>query len=321
MRRVLSTTIVRGTARSLLLRSQLCHPLGCVSYSNSAQLLHRVYVGNIPYRVTESDLASIFSHCGDIVHLNIVRNVVTQQSKGFGFVEFDSPEGVDEALRLTGTVAAGRSLVVKTATPSPADTFAERIPPPPPSSQLSSAISGPNPSRVYVGNLLYSKTPADIAALFHACGPIKYLNVVCESSTGRSKGYAFVEFESPSCAEVALQLHGAIVDGRTLIVKDAAENKREQKHPGFDVAPVPDTVYVANLPEDVLEDDLRGMFDHCGAIDSIRISHSPDFAQTFAHVKFASDECVAAALALSGSDFDGDTLLIHPATRRTPKTF
>ncbi|ETV91549.1 hypothetical protein H310_13932 [Aphanomyces invadans] len=311
MHHALSTLVQRAAARSLLRPSQLTRPLGCMrlsSLTSAPEPPYRVYVGNLSYRVTEGDLASIFSNCGNIVHVNIVKNSVTLQSKGFGFVEFDAPECVDEALRVGGTVAAGRLLVVKPATPSPADTFAKHIPPPssPPS-------LGPNPSKVYVGNLTFTKNEADIAELFHACGPIKHLNLVREADTGRSRGFGFVEFESPSCAQVALQLHGATIDGRTLIVKETL-----LPHTPV-VTHVPDTVYVSRLPENVLESDLRDMFSHCGTIDSVRISHSPDFSQTFAHIKFASVDSVEPAMQLTGADFDGEVVVVQKAMRRTSK--
>ena len=73
----------------------------------------RVYVGNLPYETTESDLLELFSGAGLVQNTEIITNKHTQRSKGFGFVQFQT---IDEAKRaveeLHDKEYMGRKLVV-----------------------------------------------------------------------------------------------------------------------------------------------------------------------------------------------------------------
>jgi len=73
----------------------------------------RVYVGNLSFDATESDLHELFSGVGSVQNVEIVSNRETQRSKGFGFVQLTS---VDEAKRAVDTLHdkeyMGRKLVV-----------------------------------------------------------------------------------------------------------------------------------------------------------------------------------------------------------------
>ncbi|MGC9325908.1 MAG: RNA recognition motif domain-containing protein, partial [Desulfomonilia bacterium] len=46
-----------------------------------------LYVGNLPYKVTESDLKDLFSPYGEVKSVKIIKDNYSNQSKGFGFVE------------------------------------------------------------------------------------------------------------------------------------------------------------------------------------------------------------------------------------------
>lgn len=76
-----------------------------------------IHVSNIPFRMSEHTLHHFFSQAGDIVHCRIIMDRKTQLPRGFGFVEFSSPEEAKKALDLNGTKLDGRPLAVKLATP------------------------------------------------------------------------------------------------------------------------------------------------------------------------------------------------------------
>eukprot|EP00768_Dysnectes_brevis_P003881 gnl/Dysnectes_brevis/2754_a3352_961.p1 GENE.gnl/Dysnectes_brevis/2754_a3352_961~~gnl/Dysnectes_brevis/2754_a3352_961.p1 ORF type:complete len:468 (-),score=50.47 gnl/Dysnectes_brevis/2754_a3352_961:1064-2467(-) len=62
-----------------------------------------LWVGNLTPNTTESELSTVFSECGNIHSVHILRNPVTKQHKGFAFIHFTSPESRSLALRLTPT--------------------------------------------------------------------------------------------------------------------------------------------------------------------------------------------------------------------------
>lgn len=59
--------------------------------NNSSANGHIIYVYGIG-QANESDLYSLFSHCGRILRINVIKNQKTGQCKGYGFVVFDSYE-------------------------------------------------------------------------------------------------------------------------------------------------------------------------------------------------------------------------------------
>ncbi len=79
--------------------------------------------------------------------------------------------------------------------------------------------------RLYVGNLPFSMTEADLRALFEAHGTVESVNVITDRETGRSRGFAFVEMEAGN-ADTAMQaLDGHETDGRSLRVNEANERR------------------------------------------------------------------------------------------------
>ncbi|ACK64439.1 RNP-1 like RNA-binding protein [Rippkaea orientalis PCC 8801] len=81
---------------------------------------------------------------------------------------------------------------------------------------------------IYVGNLAYEVTEADLNSVFGEYGSVKRVHVPMDRDTGRMRGFAFVEMESPSQEDSAIStLDGAEWMGRTLKVNKARE--REQR--------------------------------------------------------------------------------------------
>merc|ERR1712137_1078134 len=75
-----------------------------------------VFVGNIPYGVTEEQLKDIFGEAGSVVSFRIVHDRETGRSKGFGFCEYQDPSSAQNAMRdLNGYELNGRTLRVDTA--------------------------------------------------------------------------------------------------------------------------------------------------------------------------------------------------------------
>jgi len=82
----------------------------------------KIYVGNLPYSVTDSTLRSNFSEFGDVSTAKVMMDRDTGISKGFGFVEMKSPEGAEAAIAgLHGVSVQGRSIVVSLARPRDAE--------------------------------------------------------------------------------------------------------------------------------------------------------------------------------------------------------
>jgi RNA recognition motif-containing protein len=78
----------------------------------------KIYVGNLPYSVTNESLQSNFGEFGDVTSAKVMMDRDTGRSKGFGFVEMGSPEMAQAAITgLNGQQVDGRAIVVNLARP------------------------------------------------------------------------------------------------------------------------------------------------------------------------------------------------------------
>ena len=76
----------------------------------------RIFVGNIPFSASETDLKSIFERFGRVSSVRLATNVGNGNPRGFAFVSMPHFEDAEEAIvRLNGTTLAGRRLVVNEA--------------------------------------------------------------------------------------------------------------------------------------------------------------------------------------------------------------
>ncbi|MDX1964583.1 MAG: RNA-binding protein [Pirellulales bacterium] len=76
--------------------------------------------------------------------------------------------------------------------------------------------------RIYVGNLPWSMSNADLEELFGAHGNVRMAEVMSDRETGRSRGFGFVEMDSDESMNSAIDaLNGKEVDGRPLVVNEA----------------------------------------------------------------------------------------------------
>lgn len=84
----------------------------------------KLYVGSLPYSVTEDQLRDLFAPFGNIESCRIISDKFSGQSKGFGFVEMASEEEAQKAMEgVNGREMGGRTLVVNEARPEERRSF------------------------------------------------------------------------------------------------------------------------------------------------------------------------------------------------------
>ena len=78
----------------------------------------RIYVGNMPYSMTEDELRDLFQEHGEVSSVAIINDRQTGRPRGFGFVEMETEESGDKAIdALNSQEVGGRQLVVNKARP------------------------------------------------------------------------------------------------------------------------------------------------------------------------------------------------------------
>ena len=72
-----------------------------------------IYVGQLPYSVTEEELREMFLQYGEVSSLNLIMDKYSGQSKGFGFIEMPNNSEADQAIKgLNKSMLKGREIKV-----------------------------------------------------------------------------------------------------------------------------------------------------------------------------------------------------------------
>jgi len=80
--------------------------------------MSKIYIGNLPFSVTDADLNTMFAKHGTVTSVNIITDKFTNRPRGFAFVEMGTEESCQKAIaELNGTQLEGRALVVNQAKP------------------------------------------------------------------------------------------------------------------------------------------------------------------------------------------------------------
>src|SRR6185312_1154236 len=80
--------------------------------------------------------------------------------------------------------------------------------------------------KLFVGNLPYSVTSERLQEAFSQFGTVASSKVIVDRETGRSRGFAFLEMETDDMGAAAMQaMNGALLDGRSIAVREAVERQ------------------------------------------------------------------------------------------------
>ena len=87
----------------------------------------KIYVGNLSFQTTETDLTDMFAEIGQVESVQIITDRDTGRSKGFGFVEMVDDAAAEKAIeQLNGKSVGGRNLTVNEAKPQQKRDFGSR---------------------------------------------------------------------------------------------------------------------------------------------------------------------------------------------------
>ncbi|KAI3523126.1 hypothetical protein L1887_01183 [Cichorium endivia] len=189
----------------------------------------RLYIGNLPYAITSSELSQIFGEAGDVVSVEIVYDRVTDRSRGFAFITMASVQEAKEAIRMfNGSQIGGRT--VKVNFPEVPRGGEREVMGPKIRSSNREFIESPH--KIYAGNLSWIITSEKLKDTFSDQPGFLSAKVIYEKNSGRSRGFGFITFGSPEAAESALNaMNGLEVEGRPLRLNLAAGKEDTSRLP------------------------------------------------------------------------------------------
>ena len=79
---------------------------------------------------------------------------------------------------------------------------------------------------IYVGNLPFTTSDADLKEIFTEYGEIQSAKVILDRETGRSRGFGFIEMSETAARKAIAELDGAEYDGKQLTVNEAKEKRQ-----------------------------------------------------------------------------------------------
>lgn len=83
-------------------------------------MARKLYVGNLPYEVGETDLQQLFGEAGTVESVNVMRDMATGRARGFAFIEMATEEDAGKAIaKFNDYQMGGRNLTVNEARPRP----------------------------------------------------------------------------------------------------------------------------------------------------------------------------------------------------------
>uniref|UniRef100_A0A673GRY3 Poly(U)-binding-splicing factor PUF60-B-like n=1 Tax=Sinocyclocheilus rhinocerous TaxID=307959 RepID=A0A673GRY3_9TELE len=151
-------------------------------------IMCRVYVGSIYYELGEDTIRQAFAPFGPIKSIDMSWDSVTMKHKGFAFVEYEVPEAAQLALeQMNSVMLGGRN--IKVGRPSNIGQAQPII------DQLAEEARAYN--RIYVACIHPDLSDDDIKSVFEAFGKIKSCMLAREPTTGKHKGFGFIEYEKP----------------------------------------------------------------------------------------------------------------------------
>lgn len=151
---------------------------------------------------------------------------------------------------------------------------------------------GNEDKKIFVGGIAYDVTNEDLTAHFGEFGEVANAQVKFDRQTGRSRGFAFVEFTTGEACKTALGAREQTIKGKSVEVKPA--KSRENKK-----------VFVGGLPSDFNESELRSHFEQFGKVEDIEwpFDKQTKTHRNFAFIVFEEEEAADKASAQAKQTF------------------
>lgn len=132
--------------------------------------------------------------------------------------------------------------------------------------------------RIYVGSINFEIKEDTIKQAFLPFGPIKSVNLSWDPITNKHKGFAFIEYEIPEAAQLALeQMNGVMIGGRN--IKVGRPSNMPQAQPIIaqlaEEAKSYNRIFVTSIHADLCESDVQSVFEAFGKILSCKLQPDP----------------------------------------------
>ncbi|KAM7263607.1 hypothetical protein ACFE04_001290 [Oxalis oulophora] len=271
-----------------------------------------IFIKNLDKAIDHKALHDTFSTFGNILSCKISTDS-SGQSKGYGFVQYDNEDSAKTAIeKLNGMLMNDKQVFV--------GPFLRK-------QERESASEEAKFNNIYVKNLAEATTDEDFKKIFAEFGDITS-SVIMRDGEGKSKGFGFVNFESPDDAARAVEsLNGKTFDDKEWYVgKAQKKSEREMELKGKFEQNLKEMVdkfeglnlYVKNLDDSLTDDKLKELFSEFGTVVSCKVMRDPSgVSRGSGFVAFSTAEEASRALTeMNGKMIGSKPLYVALAQRK-----
>ncbi|KAI8013800.1 Polyadenylate-binding protein 2 [Camellia lanceoleosa] len=259
-----------------------------------------LYVGDLEVNVTDSQLYDLFNQLGQVVSVRVCRDLTTRRSLGYGYVNYANPQDALRAMdTLNFTPLNGKPIRIM---------YSHRDP----STRKSGA------GNIFIKNLDKAIDHKGLHDTFSSFGNILSCKVATDSS-GQSKGYGFVQYDSEDAAQKAIeQLNGMLLNDKQVYVGPFL--RKQERDMAADKTKFTN-VFVKNLSESTTEEDLKKIFGEFGTITSVVVMRDADGnSRCFGFINFENaDDAAQSVESLNGHKFDNKDWYVGKAQKKSER--
>lgn len=171
----------------------------------NGEQFRKLFIGGLSFDSNEKSLKDYFSKWGEIVDCVVMRDTVSQRSRGFGFITFKDKDSVDEVQRDRKHKVDSRDVETKRAMPRDDPNANNQV----------------TVNKMFVGGLKEDTTEEMIRSVFSEYGTITEIEMIPDKSTGKIKGFCFVTFNDYDPVDKCVLLRRIMVNNRKVEIKKA----------------------------------------------------------------------------------------------------
>ncbi|XP_035727515.1 RNA-binding protein Musashi homolog 2-like isoform X4 [Vespa mandarinia] len=172
----------------------------------------KLFVGGLSWQTSSEKLREYFGMFGTVTDVLIMKDPVTQRSRGFGFITFAEPGSVDKVLKCPIHTLDGKKIDPKHATPKNRAKQANRT------------------KKIFVGGVSQETSSEEVKAYFNQFGKVEETVMLMDQQTKRHRGFGFVTFENEDVVDRVCEIHFHTIKNKKVECKKA--QPKEAVQPG-----------------------------------------------------------------------------------------
>ncbi|RCH83221.1 hypothetical protein CU098_002559, partial [Rhizopus stolonifer] len=172
----------------------------------------KMFIGGLNWDTSDESLRNYFSQFGPVVECIVMRDPLTQRSRGFGFLTMKENADVDKIVSQEHHYLDGKRIDPKRAIPREEQDKTEKI---------------------FVGGISPEVNEEEFRTFFSQFGTVLDATLMLERDTGRPRGFGFITFEDSQGVEEALKNPHLSIKDKTIEVKRAMPKGKQNRHANF----------------------------------------------------------------------------------------